>query len=235
MEERKDFGSALCRERERQGLSLEAVAEKTKINIALLAGLERGDLARWPSGIFRRAFVRAYAETVGLRASDVVLAFERCFPEQDEDGVVNVPAFERLDAPDGLRLTLASRPRPSSRVWGLRVAAAACDAAVVLGGGASLAWVVGQPLTFGMAILGALYFTIGTMSLESSPGAWAIRRLLRRRPALAASPVAAALDAGGAANAEPRRVDSPARAGRRDRRALRNERPRVTRTAHRTQ
>ena len=37
-----------------------------KVSLPLLEGLEADDISRWPGGIFRRAFVRAYAEAVGL-------------------------------------------------------------------------------------------------------------------------------------------------------------------------
>lgn len=232
--DRRDFGAALCRERERRGVSLDAVAEQTKINIALLAALERGDLSRWPTGIFRRAFVRAYASAVGLPAEDLVAAFERCFPERGEDGVLNVPSFERTDAPDSLRLTLASGPTPTGRVWGLRSLAALLDSFVVVAAGAGLAWFFAKPITFGTAIVGVIYFTAGTLLVESSPGAWALRRTLRRRPAAVPAPVVTAFGLEEVIAAMPRRTDSPARTSRRGR-GQRAERPRVTRTVNRPQ
>jgi hypothetical protein len=42
-----------------------------------LEGLEGDDISRWPGGIFRRAFVRAYAESVGLDADAVFRRFEQ--------------------------------------------------------------------------------------------------------------------------------------------------------------
>jgi cytoskeletal protein RodZ len=47
-------------------VALEAIAEETKINLALLEGLERDDVSRWPGGLFRRAYVRTYAQKIGL-------------------------------------------------------------------------------------------------------------------------------------------------------------------------
>ncbi|PYR02245.1 MAG: DUF4115 domain-containing protein, partial [Acidobacteria bacterium] len=60
------FGTRLRAQRERQRIGLAAIAHSTKINVALFEALERDDVSRWPSGIFRRAFIRAYAEAVGL-------------------------------------------------------------------------------------------------------------------------------------------------------------------------
>ena len=73
------LGADLRRERERRGLALRSISEDTKVSIALLEGLEADDISRWPGGIFRRAFVRAYAQCVGLDADDVFRRFERQF------------------------------------------------------------------------------------------------------------------------------------------------------------
>jgi hypothetical protein len=53
------FGRRLRMERERRRITLASIAENTKIGLSLLKGLERDDLSRWPSGIFRRSFVHA--------------------------------------------------------------------------------------------------------------------------------------------------------------------------------
>lgn len=69
------FGPRLRHERERRELSLKAIADDTKISRSLLEALERDDVSRWPTGIFRRAFVRSYAEAIGLNADEVVREF----------------------------------------------------------------------------------------------------------------------------------------------------------------
>src|SRR5262245_16886137 len=48
------LGQRLRAERERRRITLQSIAANTKINVALLQGLERDDASRWPSGIFRR-------------------------------------------------------------------------------------------------------------------------------------------------------------------------------------
>ena len=82
--EDESFGKWLRRERERRQITLESVADLTKINIGLLKGLERDDLSRWPSGLFRRSFIRAYATATGLDAEAVVLEFLVHFPDREE-------------------------------------------------------------------------------------------------------------------------------------------------------
>jgi transcriptional regulator with XRE-family HTH domain len=68
----ESFGARLRQRRERQQIALATIAEQTKIKASLLEGLERDDLSHWPSGIFRRAFLRAYAHAIGLEPDLVV-------------------------------------------------------------------------------------------------------------------------------------------------------------------
>jgi cytoskeletal protein RodZ len=67
-----EFGSKLRDARERRGLTLRQVADRTKISVPVLEALERDDMSRLPSGIFARSFVRAYAVEVGLDADSMV-------------------------------------------------------------------------------------------------------------------------------------------------------------------
>ena len=81
-----DLGAWLRRERERAGVTLETIATRTKVARTLLESLERNDVSRWPNGIFRRAFVRGYANQVGLDPDYVVALFLRAFPEPSAAG-----------------------------------------------------------------------------------------------------------------------------------------------------
>jgi transcriptional regulator with XRE-family HTH domain len=83
--EREEFGPALRRERERRGITLQEIAAQTKIGASLFAGLERNDVSRWPTGIYRRAFLRAYAKVVGLDGERLVEEFRRLFPEDGDE------------------------------------------------------------------------------------------------------------------------------------------------------
>ena len=75
------FGARLRSQREQKDLALAAIAEETKINVALLEGLERDDLSRWPGGLFRRAYVRTYAQRIGLDPEQVVREFNELYPD----------------------------------------------------------------------------------------------------------------------------------------------------------
>jgi cytoskeletal protein RodZ len=76
------IGAALREARERRGLSLRQIAATTRISTAVLERLERNDISRLPGGIFSRAFVRAYAQEVGLDPEQIVRDFIAQFPTE---------------------------------------------------------------------------------------------------------------------------------------------------------
>ena len=86
----ESFGARLRRQREGQHVSLAAIAEQTKIHLPLLEELEQDKVTHWPSGIFRRAFIRAYADAIGLRPDDAVREFLTLYPDPIE--VVSIGA-----------------------------------------------------------------------------------------------------------------------------------------------
>ena len=93
------FGARLRERREQQQISLGTIAEQTKIKLSLLEALERGDVSHWPSGIFRRAFIRAYAHAIGLEPDVVVREFLELYPDPAEI-VEPIPALAAaLDGP----------------------------------------------------------------------------------------------------------------------------------------
>ena len=83
MGEREAFGPNLRRIRVQRGISLDQIAAATKVSQDLWSGLERNDLSRWPTGIYARAYVRAYALQLGVDAETTVDDFCRFFPQGD--------------------------------------------------------------------------------------------------------------------------------------------------------
>jgi len=95
----ESFGARLRQRREREDIALITIAEQTKIKLSLLEALERDDVSHWPSGIFRRAFIRAYAHAIGLNPDVVVREFLEVYP----DPVEVVATEANASAPDGAR------------------------------------------------------------------------------------------------------------------------------------
>lgn len=108
MSERDTFGPRMRRERERRGISLDVIATCTNVSLELWEGFESGDLSRWPSGLYARAFVRDYAKAVGLDPDEVVDDFCRLFPLGDRRALPVIAATAELIGHD---TTAADDPR----------------------------------------------------------------------------------------------------------------------------
>ena len=108
MSERDTFGPRLRRERERRGISLDTLADRTNVSIELWIGLESNDFSKWPGGLFARSFVRDYARVVGLDPVDVVDDFCRLFPIGDRRALPKLRAQAELI---GHELEAADDPR----------------------------------------------------------------------------------------------------------------------------
>lgn len=80
----ESFGARMRRAREQRQMTLADIAERTKIAASLFEALERDDVSRWPAGIFRRSFMRAYAEAIGLDPASTVREFSERFPDPSE-------------------------------------------------------------------------------------------------------------------------------------------------------
>jgi hypothetical protein len=159
------LGAYLRAERERRELALRTISESTKVSLPLLEGLESDDISRWPGGIFRRAFVRSYAEAVGLDPDDVYRRFERQH---------NVPANEAPADPghphaDIVALAQATGVYRSTGAPTLRArylgAAADLAVAVILAFGCAAA---GSRLLWPVMLIAA-YYAIGVVLTGTSP------------------------------------------------------------------
>ena len=105
------LGARLRYERERRQISLPSIAERTKISLGLLQALERDDVSRWPGGIFRKSFVRSYAEAIGLDADEVVREFTGRYPDPAETAPSEVLASSsaKSNGPEPLSVRLTIR------------------------------------------------------------------------------------------------------------------------------
>jgi len=52
--------------REQSGVSLEQIAERTKISMHFLRAIEQEDFGKLPGGIFNTSYLRQYAAAIGL-------------------------------------------------------------------------------------------------------------------------------------------------------------------------
>jgi helix-turn-helix protein len=175
-----EFGARLRQERERRRITLASVAANTKISIGLLQALERGDVSRWPAGIFRRSFIRDYASAVGLEADVIAAEFLARFPDGSGDG----PAPPRPDSSGSASLRLTLVDPPSTFVRGAvlarhwrRWAAAAWDALAVTIA-AALVFVGVRDFWMSLALTTIAYYVSSIVILGNTPGV----SLFARRP-----------------------------------------------------
>ena len=170
------FGAGLRRERERRQIALSSIAADTKIGLGLLQALERDDLSRWPSGIFRRAFIRAYAEAAGFDPDLITQEFLERYPDAPDD-----PRREHASTGTPLRLTLGDddlsflqahvmphlRQRCMAGIWDFSITLAIGLLAFLVFGAF---WV---PFAVGLIC----YHAGGGLVLGSTPGAFLFSRL----------------------------------------------------------
>ena len=86
----ESFGARLRQQREARQIDLVAISEQTKIKLALLEALENDDVSHWPSGIFRRAYIRAYAQFIGLDPDAMLREFLEVHPDPGDAIVASV-------------------------------------------------------------------------------------------------------------------------------------------------
>ena len=165
-----NFGARLRAERERQQIALDVIAERTKIGVGLLKALERDDVSRWPSGVYRRAFVLAYASELGLDGEAVTKEFLERFGDPEAGTSPTPPKL----LSGGMRLLLADAPLPFSggclvtkRVH--RLAASACDVVVVLSLAAGL-WALIGSFWAPAALIAVCYSVASVLILGNTPG-----------------------------------------------------------------
>ncbi len=97
------FGERLRAAREAQGVTLESIADQTRVSVRLLRAIETEKFDELPGGVFNIAFVRQYAHHAGL----------------DEDAVVD--EFKQLTQPVASSITLEDLPddRGASLIEGI--------------------------------------------------------------------------------------------------------------------
>lgn len=84
-----DLGTRLREARQRRGRTLRDIAAITRIPTAWLAAIERNEFDRLPKGLYRRAYVRAFAAEMGID------------PEPLPDALLSNPDVHLANALDG--------------------------------------------------------------------------------------------------------------------------------------
>jgi len=75
-----DLGQLLRKAREQRGYTLDDIQDLTKIRKRYLEAIEEGDYKVLPGSFYVRAFVKNYAEAVGLNAEEVLRLYQQELP-----------------------------------------------------------------------------------------------------------------------------------------------------------
>jgi transcriptional regulator with XRE-family HTH domain len=197
MSEREAFGPNLRRLRVQRGISLEQIAAATKVSVDLWSGLERSDLSLWPTGIYARAYVRAYATQIGVDPDTAVDTFCRLFPNGDrraerlvrdqaalvghdlrwEDDLAGSRTAERRA---GARANRQDVPALAIGRTG-RVVAAAFDIAMIVATASAIRPLMSVGWAIALASSSLAYHAVSIIALGSTPSVWAIDTYLSSR------------------------------------------------------
>jgi cytoskeletal protein RodZ len=72
----ENFGLHLKHERELRGVSLEEIAETTKIHIRYLEALESNEFDKMPGEVFIKGYIRSYARMIGFDSDEMVNVYD---------------------------------------------------------------------------------------------------------------------------------------------------------------
>jgi transcriptional regulator with XRE-family HTH domain len=102
MEHTTDIGSRIRQAREQRGLTIQAIANTTKIPTAALVAIEHNEFSRLPGGLYSRAYVRTFATEVGLDADELTREYRARF---EVEIAAEPPPPRRPDWYDWVRLS----------------------------------------------------------------------------------------------------------------------------------
>lgn len=93
-----DLGQLLKKARTERKLTLDDLQEMTKIRTAYLEAIEDGDFKRLPGNFYVRAFIKSYAEAVGLDPGEVLRLYHNVIPSADPESSMDVMHKPRVSS-----------------------------------------------------------------------------------------------------------------------------------------
>jgi len=63
--------------RRNRGISLQQIADSTKISIRSLEAIEQGDFRKLPGGIYNTSYIKQYARAIDYDESELLAAYQR--------------------------------------------------------------------------------------------------------------------------------------------------------------
>ena len=91
-----NLGLRLREQREKKGYSMRDIADKTKIPLQVLEGLESGDHSSLPAPVFVKGFLRSYAREIGLSPEEILAEFNQQTTRHEPGVMVPITARDGL-------------------------------------------------------------------------------------------------------------------------------------------
>ncbi|WDH84551.1 helix-turn-helix domain-containing protein [Paenibacillus urinalis] len=98
-----ELGQQLKEARLQKGLSLDDVQEMTKIRKRYLEAIESGDYKVLPGSFYVRAFIKTYAETVGLNPEELLEGHKKDVPAAEQEATMEPVMQKRSSRPQAER------------------------------------------------------------------------------------------------------------------------------------
>ena len=181
--DRRGFGERLKRHRERRGITLQQISSSSKVPASLFGALEAGDCSRWPAGLYARAYVRAYAQAVGLDAEETVEEFATAFGATIKSEPLGTPPSAGPRASGALRLSLVEESALPLAGLARRTGMAAVDVLIGVLIAAMAYLAMGQGVWPTVALV-LTYFTVGRL-ISDDPLLYYIYLRIRSRSSAA--------------------------------------------------
>ncbi|WP_410983383.1 helix-turn-helix domain-containing protein [Bacillus cereus] len=90
-----ELGQKLKEAREANGLSIDQLHEVTKIQKRYLITIEEGDYSILPGAFYARAFIKQYADAVGLNGEELLVEYQSVIPQSESHDVPQVSKSQK--------------------------------------------------------------------------------------------------------------------------------------------
>lgn len=90
-----ELGQKLKEAREAKGLSIDQLHEITKIQKRYLATIEEGNFSILPGAFYARAFIKQYADAVGLNGEELLVEYQSTIPQSESHDVPQVSTGQK--------------------------------------------------------------------------------------------------------------------------------------------
>lgn len=101
-----NLGLRLREQREKKGYSMRDIADKTKIPLQVLEGLESGDHSYLPAPVFVKGFLRSYAREIGLSFEEILAEYNQQTTRHEPGVMVPITARDGLARRTRVRRTM---------------------------------------------------------------------------------------------------------------------------------